>query len=280
MQSDKIYQQFDSSMEFTGERMVPENAGAETFWEHIYRYRFAKKFVRNQRVLDIACGEGYGAAALLHAGASHVFGIDISANTCGHARSKYGLDVSAGDALNIPLQDRTVDLIVSFETIEHVDQPQKFLDECARILVPNGLLIISTPNRDVYSENGKHNVFHKKELNLPEFVDLVSKKFDISRLYTQLPRKVGFWSSRSLVAGSTLWVHVPGFWRLRHIIRKISHFHVLLGADAYFRENTIRTINNRDNFFSYLVNPYEIRKFSLFHREKAQYLIAILRNRI
>jgi 2-polyprenyl-3-methyl-5-hydroxy-6-metoxy-1,4-benzoquinol methylase len=60
------------------ERMVPEEAHARTFWEHIGRYRFARDFVRGRRVLDIACGEGYGAAALARAGAASVIGIDVS----------------------------------------------------------------------------------------------------------------------------------------------------------------------------------------------------------
>ena len=105
------------------ERMVPEEAHARIFWEHVARYRFAKEFVRGKRVLDIACGEGYGAAGLAKAGARSVVGIDVSADVCDHARRKYGLDARAGDAQAIPLPDRSIDLVVSFETIEHVDQP-------------------------------------------------------------------------------------------------------------------------------------------------------------
>ena len=120
------------------ERMVPDEAHARIFWEHIARYRFAKDFVSGKRVLDIACGEGYGAAALAKAGAASVTAVDISAEICEHARQKYNLDARAGDAQAIPLPDRSIELIVSFETIEHVDAPANFLGECARILVPEG----------------------------------------------------------------------------------------------------------------------------------------------
>ena len=108
------------------ERMVPEEAHARIFWEHIARYRFAKDFVRGKRVLDIACGEGYGAAALAKAGAASVTGVDISRDACERARRKYGLDARTGDAQAIPVPDRSIDLIVSFETIEHVDCTGRF----------------------------------------------------------------------------------------------------------------------------------------------------------
>lgn len=108
------------------ERMLPDEAHARIFWEHIARYRFAKDFVRGKRVLDIACGEGYGAASLAKAGAASVIGVDIASEVCEHARRKYGLDARAGDAQSIPVQDRSIDLVVSFETIEHVDAPDCF----------------------------------------------------------------------------------------------------------------------------------------------------------
>src|SRR5690349_799341 len=130
-------------LEPTAERMVPENSDLFTFWEHVYRYAFASRFVSGKRVLDIACGEGYGAAALQKAGAAQVIGVDISEAVCLHARNKYGIDARPGTAEQIPLLDRSIDVIVSFETIEHVPDPHRFLDECVRILVPGGRLIIS-----------------------------------------------------------------------------------------------------------------------------------------
>ena len=135
----------------TDERMIPESAGAGTFWEHIYRYAFACRHVEGKRVLDIACGEGYGSSALQKAGAANVIGVDISESTCAHAREKYRLDARQGRAELIPLHDNCVEVVVSFETIEHVPDPGAFLDECVRVLKPGGIIIISTPNKDVYS---------------------------------------------------------------------------------------------------------------------------------
>ena len=122
----------------TNERMVPESSDRSTFWEHVYRYNFASSFVKGKRVLDIACGEGYGAAALQRAGATHVIGVDVSEDVCVHAHRKYGLDARLGSAEQIPLTDKSVEVIVSFETIEHVADPYRFLDECARVWAPGG----------------------------------------------------------------------------------------------------------------------------------------------
>src|SRR5438132_6501761 len=112
--------QVEVALPWTGERMIPEKADASTFWEHIYRYKFASKFSAGKMVLDIACGEGYGAHSLSQGRAESVIGVDISEETCRHARAKYGMDARLGDAEAIPLGKSSVDLVVSFETIEHV----------------------------------------------------------------------------------------------------------------------------------------------------------------
>src|SRR5262249_50988888 len=160
----------------------------------VARYRFAKDFVRGKRVLDIACGEGYGAAALARAGAASTIGIDCSPEVCDHARRKYGLDARPGDARAIPLPDRSIDVVVSLETIEHVDDPAAFVGECARVLVPEGMLIVSTPNRPVYSGEGPQNPFHHIEFDEEEFLGLLRSKFRSVQLYTQFPRSAAWWS--------------------------------------------------------------------------------------
>ena len=265
-----------ASLEFTGERMVPEKAGSTTFWEHVYRYRFATRFVRHKRVLDIACGEGYGSAALLQAGAASVIGVDISEETCLHARYKYGVHALPGDALDIPLSDRSVDVVVSFETIEHVEKPEAFLDECIRVLVPGGQLILSTPNRDVYSEGGKHNPFHFEELNEAEFISLLTRRFGKLQLYTQLPKVVAGRSIWSFAASDSSWEHTRGFWRTRELLRKTTCPHVWREVDDCFRTSPVQTILTKDRYLSSLVNPYAIRKWSSWHQERATYLIAVV----
>src|SRR5258708_5302880 len=110
-----------------GERMIPDVSGGFTFWESIYRYALSCLFVSGKRGLDIALGEGYGSAALQKAGAVQVIGVDVSESACLHARNKYGVDTRVGNAEQIPLPDTSVDVIVSFETIEHVRNPERFL---------------------------------------------------------------------------------------------------------------------------------------------------------
>ena len=116
----------NNTLKFTGERMVPESSAVHTFWAHIYRYRLALAFVKNKRVLDIACGEGYGTSSLRLAGAKKTIGIDISFAACKFAYQKYGETIIVGSGEEIPLSDNSVDLLISFETIEHLNRPLKF----------------------------------------------------------------------------------------------------------------------------------------------------------
>lgn len=263
-------------MEYTGERLVPEKADSRTFWEHIYRYRFATQFAKGRRVLDIACGEGYGSAALLQAGAASVVGIDISTESCRHASQKYNVATCAGNGLCIPVQDKSVDLVVSFETIEHIQHPEQFITECWRVLAPNGLLIISTPNRDVYSAGGKHNPFHHLELNQVEFTELLNRHFTNWHLYTQTPKKVALWSIRSFAASNTDWVNVKGFWRIRDILRKITSPHLWSSSNSYHTElNPVQIVTAKDQAISSITNPYMVKKWQNYHREHAMYLIAV-----
>ena len=171
-------------MDYTGERMVPHQSGATSFWEHIYRYRFAAAEARGRDVVDVACGEGYGAAALLAAGARRVVGVDVDPATCRHAARRYQLATIAGDALQLPLADHCCELFVSFETIEHVAEPERLLAEAARVLTPEGVLVISTPNKGVYPVD---NPFHLRELTADEFRALLSHYFTSVELYFQRP---------------------------------------------------------------------------------------------
>jgi len=253
------------------ERMVPGEGHARIYWEHIARYRFAREFVRGKRVLDIACGEGYGAAGLAKAGAATVVGIDVSADVCEHARRKYGLDARAGDARAIPLPGRSIDVVVSFETIEHVDQPVVFLGECARVLVPDGMLIVSTPNRPVYSSEGRKNPFHRIEFDEREFVDLLHSEFKSVQLYTQFPRSAAWWSLRSLAAERSPWLRIRGFWRLSSWICPAIRSHVSPAMGAFADD----IILARDMFPSSLFNPYIVRPRSTSSHEQPYILVAV-----
>src|SRR5574337_188619 len=168
-------------MKFTGERYVPSEGG-DIRHEHMHRYAWCAPLAPGKDVLDIACGEGYG-SALLAQYARSVTGVDIADEAIQHAMRAYsghkGLHFKRGDAARIPLENGSVDLVVSFETIEHHDRHQEMIDEIRRVLRPDGLLVMSSPNRVVYSEQaGYHNEFHVKELDFSEFDALLKSQFD------------------------------------------------------------------------------------------------------
>ncbi|MDI6778016.1 MAG: methyltransferase domain-containing protein [Patescibacteria group bacterium] len=175
-------------MKYTGERMIPEaNKEEEMYLEHMSRYLFASQFVKDKVVLDIACGSGYGTDLLLQAGAKKVIGVDISEESIYYCRENYknkNLEFVVGSVANIPLKDKSVDTVVSFETIEHVNEEDqlKFLKETRRVLKPKGLFLVSTPNPLVYP---KENPFHLKELSLDEFKDVLADYFSAAEFFFQ-----------------------------------------------------------------------------------------------
>ena len=175
-------------MEFTGERYTPEVGGGVRY-EHLHRYAISLQHVQGKQVLDLASGEGYGSYHLSKVAVS-VVGVDIDEAAVSHAKQRYAqqlnLSYHVGNCTQIPLDDRSVDVVVSFETIEHHDQHEMMMCEIKRVLRPDGLLIISSPNKKTYSEDlGNHNHFHIKELYLEEFNDLLAASFSQVKLYGQ-----------------------------------------------------------------------------------------------
>jgi SAM-dependent methyltransferase len=176
------------SLPFTGERFVPGTRG-EIWIEHWHRYHFARRWVEGKRVLDVACGEGYG-AALLARSAAEVVGVDVSEAALAHARTTYrslsNLRFEAGSCARLPLADASVDVAVSFETIEHIGEQEAFLDELARVLRPDGILILSSPNRAEYSDRrGFRNEFHVRELYREELARVLGPRFPFSQWHGQ-----------------------------------------------------------------------------------------------
>lgn len=152
--------------------------------EHKERYRFAANYVKNKTVLDIACGVGYGSAILKRAGAKRVLGIDINKEAINYAHAYYqapGISFRIGNALAIPSKSKSVDVVISLETIEHVKNANLFLKELARVLKDGGVLILSTPNRYVTNPNHiRHpNPYirsHLKEFVRKELLTLLKKE--------------------------------------------------------------------------------------------------------
>ncbi len=169
--------------EATGERLIPgEQHGELVHAEHLARYRVAAALAEGKRVLDAACGEGYGTAMLAQAGAASVTGVDVDETTVRRARERYGLGFEVGDIAALPFGDDSFDLVVCFETIEHVEDPRTALAELARVLDPSGLLVISTPNKHEYLVP---NEFHTREFTHEEFVQLLTLRFPSVRLMYQ-----------------------------------------------------------------------------------------------
>jgi SAM-dependent methyltransferase len=191
-------------MEFSGERFLPrvENtpfarldpfirAHACQSYEHWHRYLYAAPFVAGKTVLDVASGEGYG-SAFLAAHAASVYGVDLALEAIEHSRRMYVQDnlhflQGRADAIPIPGLHR-FDVIVSFETIEHLDAPTqaRFAAEIKRLLKPDGVLLVSTPNRMIYSDGRKYkNEYHLHEYTKNEYIDFLNLYFKSISLYGQ-----------------------------------------------------------------------------------------------
>ncbi|MBV6434775.1 MAG: Ubiquinone biosynthesis O-methyltransferase [Bryobacteraceae bacterium] len=176
--------------EFTGERVVPGQVQPDLWNEHLARYCFAARLARQKRVLDIACGSGYGSAELA-AVAGAVTGIDISSEAIAYAREHYTLpnltfECSPADA--IPRTDQSYDLIVAFEVIEHLENASALLAEARRLLSPGGQFIVSTPNKLYYQETralSGPNPFHVHEFEFEEFRGLLAGFFPDVSLFLQ-----------------------------------------------------------------------------------------------
>ena len=170
-------------MKFTGERFIPTEQGRIRL-EHYHRYAIVLDIVNGKDVLDLACGEGYG-SFLISKIARSVTGVDISDEAVRHASETYkssNLKFSRGSASALELPDASFDVVVSFETIEHLAEQEKMIKEIRRLLRPDGFLVISSPNRPVYSEESdEKNEFHVKELDFDEFDELLRGQFPCVR---------------------------------------------------------------------------------------------------
>lgn len=167
------------------ERFTPtEMRGQLIEAEHFARYRWAMTVASGKRVLDAGCGTAYGSAMLAGGDAMEVVGVDLATNVLESVRpempERVRLDV--GDLRDLPYDDSSFNLVVCFEVIEHIDDFTSVLDQLTRVLAPDGMLLISSPNRGIYPSGNPH---HLHEFRPPELAAELGDRLRDVQLFRQ-----------------------------------------------------------------------------------------------
>jgi ubiquinone/menaquinone biosynthesis C-methylase UbiE len=216
-----------NKLDFTRERVVPNKTPYGTYQEHINRYTFAANYVKDKVVLDIACGTGYGSSYMKSKGAKKIVGADISQDALDYAQMHYnreGITFERLDATKTNYPNNCFDVIVSFETIEHLRDYKKYLEEMQRVLRPGGLFICSTPNKYISSPftNKPVNPFHFREFYPNEFYTLIQEYFPHVQKYAQLflrPKDKAI--STTLIIGSRMLTLLPFGDKIESLVKKL-----------------------------------------------------------
>jgi SAM-dependent methyltransferase len=176
--------------EFTGERVIPGEVEPDLFNEHFARYAFAERLGRGQRVLDLGCGTGYGAAEMARTAVS-VTGVDVSGDAVAYARAHFSrpnLSFVQGSCIQLPFEAKCFDVAIAFELIEHLAEWRLFLQEVRRVLSPSGAFVVSTPNKSYYAESRGQagpNPFHEHEFEPEELLRELSVFFPSVRMFAE-----------------------------------------------------------------------------------------------
>lgn len=177
-----------NELESTGERLVTSTTATYGVIEHLHRYALAAKLAENKIALDIASGEGYG-SFIVSKSAKYVYGVDIDDRCVSHANEKYSakdnLKYLNGSTSKIPLPDKSVDVVISFETLEHHSEHELMMQEIVRVLKEDGCLLLSSPEKSIYKQRDPNNPFHIKELLFEELDRLLKKYFKYNNYLTQ-----------------------------------------------------------------------------------------------
>lgn len=166
-----------AALTLTGERTIPD-LDIENYWfrRHQVVYQRLATHCVGRDVLEAGCGEGYGADLIAEV-ARRVVAVDYDEAAVAHVRRRYPrVDVMRANLAELPLPDASVDVVVNFQVIEHLWDQSQFVEECARVLRPAGLLMMSTPNRITFSpgRDTPINPFHTRELNADELTELLT----------------------------------------------------------------------------------------------------------
>ena len=237
------------------ERLVPGTLAWDLYQvEHKQRYDWASVYCKAKRVLDVACGTGYGSAILAQTGAAQVVGVDISIGAIAtNGKQPTRLALANGDACNLPFDDGTFDVVVSFETIEHLASPELLLAEISRALKPGGLCICSSPNRDFRPSSGAKEVnpFHLSEMSYEEFNQLFGKYFEISDRFSQTHSEA-YRRHLELLREVNQRLRPIRFSRLLRMEEKIRS---LLGRDSLAYQDSLSPVLGRAVPGDYVIEP-------------------------
>ncbi|OGK62475.1 hypothetical protein A2334_05560 [Candidatus Roizmanbacteria bacterium RIFOXYB2_FULL_38_10] len=168
------------------ERIIPDKIppySKRLLQEHVLRYQFVSKYIKGKTVLDVACGSGYGSYIIANSGAKKVYAADCDSKTISYAKKRYphdNINYICTDAAKLSVANCLIDVVVSFETIEHLSKPKLFLKEMYRLLKRTGICIISTPNKHCSLED---NPYHLKEYTFSEFTNILEQYFPGKKYY-------------------------------------------------------------------------------------------------
>ncbi len=160
----------------TGERVRPE-AHNSLYLEHLSAYEVARRLLRTGTAVDIGCGEGYGTVHLAGEG-RRVLGVDCSSAVAAAAARHYarkGVSFACMDGMHLGVLTGSADLVTSFQTLEHLSEPEALVREIARALRPTGIALLSTPN--ALTHLGPRNPYHHHEFTPRELEALLRRHF-------------------------------------------------------------------------------------------------------
>ena len=189
-------------LRYDGERYIPGQAADNVRRDHERRYQHVRALIEGQRILDVACGSGFG-VRIMSPVSPVIVGVDYSFAAVSFAKRKYMRTVDSGvqaDASVLPFADSSFDAVVSFETIEHLVKPIEFLQEVRRVLRPNCRFYISTPVK----KTDRLDRYHVHEYTIHEFTTLLSRFFLVENVEGQRFMFSPFFSLFSLDFMNTL----------------------------------------------------------------------------